>query len=234
VAEDIDICFSEDFLKNLKKSYPDTGPEKFEEFKEYLRKKICEAMKKIDSVENGIRLNKVHFGIDPECPEMSIDLDSASPKYETAYLQVREEIVKPQFQIRKGGKLIKDIICELKSQEECKNIRVFSHGNFLHEFGHLQDAQRKEFGYTCEVKHLHYYIDVIWNVLLEARLFNTYRMSARCKEDNWRDYYNKLKTTKFSPKRNKFECLWQKKDYCYRQIIELARGYSEASKANHG
>ena len=232
MAEDIDICFSEGFLKNLKKSYPDTGPEKFEEFKEYLRERICEAMKKIDSVENGIRLNKVHFGIDPECPEMSIDLDSASPKYETAYLQVPEEIVKPQFQIRKGGKLIKDIICELKSQEECKNIKVFSCGNFVHEFGHLQDAQRKEFGYTHEHKNLHKYIDLIWNVLLESRLSRS-QISARNKEENWNSYCRRLEDLKVSPDRKNFEHLWKKRNYCYREIIDLAQSYPDASQVNH-
>ena len=232
MAEDIDICFSEDFLKNLKKFYPDTGPEKFEEFKEYLRERICEAMKKIDSVENGIRLNKVHFGIDPECPEMSIDLDSASPKYETAYLQVREEIVKPLSKTRKGGKLIKDIICELKFQEKCKNIKVFSHGNLLHEFGHLQDAQRTKFGYTHEHKNLHKYIDLIWNVLLESRLSRS-QISGKDKKDNWDSYRKRLEDLEVSPDKKKdFEYLWEKRHYCYPEIVCLAQSYSDASQVN--
>lgn len=229
MAEDIDVCFSKNFLKNLKKSYPDNGPKKF---KEYLKERICEAMKKINSVENGIRLKKVYFDIDPKCSEMSIDLDRASRKYETAYLQVPEEIVKPQFHIRKEGKLIRDIICELKSQEEFKNIKVFSCGNFVHEFGHLQDPQRKEFGYTHEYRDLHDFIDVIWNVLLESRLSRS-QISARNKEENWDSYCRRLEDLKVSPDRKNFEYLWKKRNYCYREIIDLAQSYSDATQANH-
>ena len=233
MAEDIDVCFSKNFLKNLRKSYPDTDPNKF---KEYLKKIICEAMEKMNSVENGIRLKKICFDTDQKCPEMSISLDGASRRNETAYLQVPEEIVKSQIHIHKKGKkkgeLIKDIICELKSQECFKSTRVFSCRNLVHEFGHLQDAQRKEFGYTHEYRDLNDLIDVIWNVLLEGK-FSRSQISAGNKEENWDYYRRKLGDLKVRPDRKNFEHLWKKRNYCFQEIIDWAQSYSDASQVDH-
>ena len=195
-----------------------------------MEKRISEVIEKMNSVENGIRLRRVHFDIDPNSPGISIDIDKdCRGNYGTAYLLVPPEIVRP-FPFKTD-----DLIELLEFKVSGSGITTdFSCKSLIHEFGHLQDVQTKEFGYTRECnRHLHYYVDVIWNVLLEARLFDTYRMSARCKEDNWRDYYNKLKTPEFSRKREEFEYLWKKRNYCYQEIIDRAQSYQDASQVNH-
>ena len=90
-AKNISIYFSKDFLASLDNYYPETDRK---ELKKYIGEKIYGAIKKLSCMDNGINVRKIIIGIDPFCTSpITIDIDRAFPKYDTAYLQVRTEII---------------------------------------------------------------------------------------------------------------------------------------------
>lgn len=157
MATDINVRFSNRFLGNVRYYFPKTDPKELEV---YIKERLSMGMDKLNSMENRIHTKRVCFDANPDCPEMSIDIDKAYPNYETAYLQVSTVITEPSYQPSS-----KNLIDELKFRDKHRDQKTFSMQNFLHELGHLQDVQRSGFYYTPIDKELVDYIDIVWNVL---------------------------------------------------------------------
>lgn len=176
MTANIDICFSECFSKKRKHYFPDTDEEDLQRF---IKEEICRAMNGLNCIGNAINLRKVCLCIKPSssCSPIAIDLDASAPDYETIYIGLPSTISLPctKFKTFNISKRSKDLVQHWKNLQYIKHSHVsLSYKNLIHELGHLQDAQRKKFGYTGENEKLHCYIDVIWNILLNGRL-------SRCK-----------------------------------------------------
>lgn len=223
----MNICFLEVFQKNRDNRYPETNPN---ELQEYIKKGIWSAIQKLNSIGNTINVRKVYLDIDPKIDpnfgEISIDFDTSGPSYETTYLRVPITIISPPVPMPS-----KNLMDQFYLRDKYANGHNFSYRTLCHEFGHLQDAQRKEFGYKKPNKELLPYVEIIWNVLLEARL-SKHCMAAREKEDNRKAFYRKLKELRAKTNPKDFECLWQKQSYNYKEIRKLAQKYFDSCEAN--
>jgi len=235
MSKKLHICLAKDFLENLRKYYPKTN---HDELKDYIREKIYQAVTELGRIDNGINLRKVVVDVDPKCSSViSIDIDKDSPNYQIAYLLLPPTMIPQTTMIKQLSGNCQQNLTEILKGLECPkcpkyNKQPFAKENLIHELGHLQDVQRKkEFGYTGEIKDLHNYIDIIWNVFLEGRLSKI--EGRRNKEKNWRSFKEKLERCKIKPTLKKFNSLWckgQRGDYTYEEIKKKAEEYHRSSQ----
>lgn len=224
------ICLLKKFLSSLDRHFPKTDQNQLQRD---IEKRICSAMRKLNSIGNTVNARQAYLDINPEMDinsdKMSIDFDTIRPNHEIIYLKVPTEIVRPM-----PYKIVEhkidyslDLVRTLCGLDYLKNEHTFSQRILCHEFGHLQDVQRKGFCYETPGVELLPYVDVIWNVLLEGRLAK-YGIAATEKENNRKAFYRKLEEWGIEPDPKDFECLWQKHDYDYGEIEERAREYFDS------
>ncbi len=228
----MNICLLKKFSNSLDRYFPKTD---HNQLQRYIEERVCSAMKKLNSIGNTINARKVYLDINPEMDpnfeEISIHFDTSGPNYETASLKVPTEIVRRRSLtiVKDNVDCSSDLVRRLCFLDKLENEHIFCRRILCHEFGHLQDAQRKGFCYKPPKAELLPYVDVIWNVLLENRLAR-YGIAAIKKEDNRKDFYRKLKKLRVEPGPKDFECLWQKHDYDYGEIKERAQKYFDSCK----
>lgn len=157
-----------------------------------------------------------------------IDIDAAGPNYDIAYLEVQPQIIElePSMQSEDLVKIVKQLDAIYNPPKH-----NLSEVALLHEFGHLQDIQRPEFGYTCEVQceKLLGAVDKIWNILLDKRLV-THRLPIGNENKNgvWKSFKREWKNlTGKEPHFADFESLWTRKKYNYGEICSIAKDLLE-------
>jgi|GEM_PF-5277024 len=223
---DFELGFSSTFEESLNNYWRKTDKVNL---KSYIKGKICEALKMLNNIgDKEIELKKVILTIDDKNTErISIEFDKYGKPYDKVALQTPSEILKLKGswnQLRVDDDLKKT----LKKLDDLRfSSNPFSCETLCHEFGHLQDAQRKSFYYTGEEKdkELHSYIEVVWNVLLDRRLLRS--GIRKVKKDKVENCYNRklkdLRCFNVELKQKIFEQLWQKERYNYQGIKKFAR-----------
>ena len=227
MTNSFDICFSSTFISSLKKHWPNTDEIDLEK---YIRGRACRAIKKLNAIGNIIELRKVILTIDDKNTEtVSIEFDKPGKPYDIVYLQVPTKIVRLESYMQ-AWEANGDLTGTLKNlNESSQNPYYFK--NLCHEFGHLQDTQDDNFGYTGEDKELHDYIEIIWNVFLEARLSKN-NIAATSKQNNCETFQSNLKKIGVIPSKNDFDCLWEKRKYDYEEIKKWAKKYKQLRNGN--
>lgn len=220
------VHFSKPFEYNVNHHFPNTNLGKLQVL---IRKRITQVIKKLGSIGNDVTVKKVHFEIGEDCPQIRIEIDKC-PARDIACLEIRPDIIQPQLIAKIGtdkmrsGDLVK--IIEELDNPHYRFIYSLSKVALLHEFGHLQDVQNPEFGYTGEVedRKTHNAVDKIWNVVLDKR-FVTHRLPIKNIDkcgvrNNFQCEWKCL--TCHKPRLEDFELLWKKNKYDYCEICSMA------------